>query len=208
MKTYHSVKELFALAEENHCSPGVIACRLESEESGKDFDEVWEKMKKTIPVFRQSIQRGLADTKKSASGLVGGDANTIFMRESRFLSPVCRRACAYAIATAEANAKMFRIVACPTAGSCGIVPAVLAAVAEEENSTLNDVTRALFTAGAIGRITAENASISGGSWRLPGGMRHSGGDGCGCGSGFTPWYDRGNGERYGAGDEKYFGACL
>ena len=161
MKTYHSVKELFALAEENHCSPGVIACRLESEESGKDFDEVWEKMKKTIPVFRQSIQRGLADTKKSASGLVGGDANTIFMRGSRFLSPVCRRACAYAIATAEANAKMFRIVACPTAGSCGIVPAVLAAVAEEENSTLNDVTRALFTAGAIGRITAENASISG-----------------------------------------------
>ena len=120
MKTYHSVKELFALAEENHCSPGVIACRLESEESGKDFDEVWEKMKKTIPVFRQSIQRGLADTKKSASGLVGGDANTIFMRESRFLSPVCRRACAYAIATAEANAKMFRIVACPTAGSCGL----------------------------------------------------------------------------------------
>jgi len=51
MKTYHSVKELFALAEENHCSPGIIACRLESEESGKDFDEVWEKMKKTIPRF-------------------------------------------------------------------------------------------------------------------------------------------------------------
>ena len=91
MKTYHSVKELFALAEENHCSPGVIACRLESEESGKNFDEVWEKMKKTIPVFRQSIQRGLADTKKSASRLVGGDANAIFMRESRFLSPVSWR---------------------------------------------------------------------------------------------------------------------
>lgn len=69
MKTYHSVKELFALAEENHCSPGVIACRLESEESGKDFDEVWEKMKKTIPVFRQSIQRGLADTKNLPADL-------------------------------------------------------------------------------------------------------------------------------------------
>ena len=94
MKIYHSVKELFALAEENHCSPGIIACRLEAEESEKEFDEVWEKMKKTIPIFRQSIQRGLADTKKSASGLVGGDANAIFMRESRFLSPVCRRACA------------------------------------------------------------------------------------------------------------------
>jgi L-serine dehydratase len=89
MKTYHSVKELFALAEENHCSPGVIACRLESEESGKDFDEVWEKMKKTIPVFRQSIQRGLADTKKSASGLVGGDANAIFMVSLELRTKIC-----------------------------------------------------------------------------------------------------------------------
>ena len=70
------------------------------------------------------------------------------MKDGRFLSPVCKRACAYSVATAEANAKMFRIMACPTAGSCGILPAVLAAVAEEENSTLNDVTRALFTAGA------------------------------------------------------------
>ncbi len=161
MKSYHSIRELFALADENHCSPGIIACRMEAEESEKEFDEVWDKMKNTIPVFRQSIQRGLADTKKSASGLVGGDANTLFMKEGRFLSPVCKRACAYAVATAEANAKMFRIVACPTAGSCGILPAVLAAVAEEENSTLNDVTCALFTAGAIGRVVAENASIAG-----------------------------------------------
>ena len=161
MKTYHSVKELFALAEENHCSPGVIACRLESEESGKNFDEVWEKMKKTIPVFRQSIQRGLADTKKSASRLVGGDANAIFMRESRFLSPVCRRACAYAIATAEANAKMFRIVACPTAGSCGIVPAVLAAVAEEENSTLNDVIDAMGRIGRLMPVSLRETSLAG-----------------------------------------------
>ncbi len=160
--------EEYTLLTNHNDVPGIVADvgKILAEEhvnisNMRDFDEVWEKMKKTIPVFRQSIQRGLADTKKSASGLVGGDANTIFMRESRFLSPVCRRACAYAIATAEANAKMFRIVACPTAGSCGIVPAVLAAVAEEENSTLNDVTRALFTAGAIGRITAENASISG-----------------------------------------------
>lgn len=87
---------------------------------------------------------------------------------------------------------MFRIVACPTAGSCGIVPAVLAAVAEEENSTLNDVTRALFGRSHRTDYCGECFDF-GGSWRLPGGMRHSGGDGCGCGSGFTPWYDRGNG---------------
>ena len=161
MKTYHSIKELFSIADENHCSPGEIACRVEAEEHDLSYEGVWEQMKKTSPVFRQAIQRGLADTKKSASGLVGGDANILFMKDGRFLSPVCKRACAYSVATAEANAKMFRIMACPTAGSCGILPAVLAAVAEEENSTLNDVTRALFTAGAIGRIVAEKASIAG-----------------------------------------------
>ena len=81
-------------------------------------------------------------------------------------------------------------------------------MAEEENSTLNDVTRALFTAGAIGRITAENASISG----AVGGCQAE----CGTAAAMAAaaavdllrWYDRGNGERYGAGDEKYFGACL
>lgn len=161
MNTYHSMAELFAAAEKEHCSPGVLACRIEAEESGKNYEEVWERMKNTIPIFRQSIQQGLSDTALSPSGLVGGDANRFFKGKMTFLSPICQRACSYALATAEANAKMYRIVACPTAGSCGILPAVLAAVAEEMNSTMNDMTRALFTAGAIGRIVAEKASIAG-----------------------------------------------
>ena len=158
---YHSLSELFAAAKEAQCSPGELACRVEAEESGKRYEDVWERMKNTIPIFRQAIQQGLSDTALSASGLVGGDANHVFEGKMRFLSPVCQRACAYAIATAEANAKMYRIVACPTAGSCGILPSVLAAVAEEINATMNDMTRALFTAGAIGRVVAEKASIAG-----------------------------------------------
>jgi L-serine dehydratase len=79
----------------------------------------------------------------------------------RFMSPICQKAASYAIATAEANAKMYRIVACPTAGSCGILPAVLSAVGEEVNASMYDFTCALFTAGAIGRVIAEKASIAG-----------------------------------------------
>lgn len=161
MKAYHSIRDFLAMADEAHVAPGILACRKEAEEKDLPFEDIWEKMKKTIPVFQQAIKRGLADTRKSRSGLVGGDAHTLFLSKSRFLSPLCQRACAYAIATAEANAKMFRIVACPTAGSCGIVPAVLAALAEEEKSSLDDVTRALFTAGAIGKVVAENACIAG-----------------------------------------------
>lgn len=158
---YHSMKELFAVADAEKCSPGIIACRVEAEERGKSYEEIWARMKYTIPIFRKSIQKGLSDTSKSASGLVGGDANRLFTGHMRFISPLCQRAASYAIATAEANAKMYRIVACPTAGSCGIVPAVLSAVAEETNASMYDITCALFTAGAIGRVIAEKASIAG-----------------------------------------------
>ena len=161
MKDYHSIRELFEEAEERHCSPGIIACRKEAEQQGIEFDAAWARMKKMIPIFSHAIRRGLADKSKSASGMIGGDANRLCRHEMRFLSPVCRRACAYAIAAAEANAKMYRIVACPTAGSCGIVPAVLGAAGQEIRATEDEYTRALFTAGAVGRIAAENASIAG-----------------------------------------------
>lgn len=74
---YHSMKELFAVADVEKCSPGIIACRVEAEESGKSYEEIWSRMKYTIPIFRESIQKGLSDTQKSASGLVGGDANRL-----------------------------------------------------------------------------------------------------------------------------------
>lgn len=161
MKDYHTIKELFDEADRLHCSPGVLACRVEAAASNVSYEDAWNRMKKTIPVFIHSIRRGLADTAKSPSGMVGGDANAFFRKDMRFLSPLCKRACAYAMAAAEANAKMYCIVACPTAGSCGIVPAVFAAVGEEIHATEDEYTKALFTAGAVGKIAAENASIAG-----------------------------------------------
>ena len=104
MYTYHSLKELFDLADKAECSPGIIACRAEAEESEKSCEEVWNRMKKTIPVFRNAIRQGLSDTGKSASGLVGGDASRLYHGKMRFLSPICQRAASYALATAESNA--------------------------------------------------------------------------------------------------------
>lgn len=161
MKDYHSIEELFAEADRCHCSPGVLACRREAEASDKTYEEVWNRMKGMLPVFEHAIRRGLADRTKSPSGMIGGDANRMYRQKMRFLSPLCQKACAYALAVAEANAKMYRIVACPTAGSCGIVPAVLAAVGEEIHATDDEYTRALFVTGAVGRIVAEKASIAG-----------------------------------------------
>ena len=89
MLTYHTLSEFFAAADAAHCAPGELACRQEAEESGKSFEDVWERMKDMIPIFRQSIQEGLSDTAKSSSGLVGGDANRLFQGKMHFLSPAC-----------------------------------------------------------------------------------------------------------------------
>ena len=161
MKSYHSIQELMALADAEKVSPGIIACRLEAETSGRAYQDVWKQMDETIPVFMKSIRRGLGDHSKSRSGLVGGDARKLYDKEPLLLGPLAKRAAAYAVATAEANAKMMCIVACPTAGSCGIVPAVVAAVGEHVGAKRYDYTRALFTAAGIGHVVAENASIAG-----------------------------------------------
>ena len=68
---------------------------------------------------------------------------------------------ARAIAVAEVNASMGRIVAAPTAGACGVLPGVLLTVQEILKASEEDMVMTLFTAAGIGMIIAERASISG-----------------------------------------------
>ena len=77
-----------------------------------------------------SIQDGIAYTDKTASGMSGGQAAQLNGQSPRFMSEIAYKAMTYAIAVNEANAKMFRIVACPTAGSCGVMPGAVKAVAD------------------------------------------------------------------------------
>ncbi len=67
---------------------------------------------------------------KTASGMSGGQAAQLDGQSPRFMSEIAYKAMTYAIAVNEANAKMFRIVACPTAGSCGVMPGAVKAVAD------------------------------------------------------------------------------
>ena len=86
-------------------------------------------------------------TQRSGSGLVGGDLGG--------------EAIAQAISMAESNACMRRIVAAPTAGSCGVVPAVLLALREKEDYTQHQLLEALYVASGIGAVIAYRAGISG-----------------------------------------------
>ena len=66
-----------------------------------------------------------------------------------------------AMAMSECNAAMGRIVACPTAGSSGIVPAVLLTLQAEKQLSEETVVQALFHVAGVGMVIARNATVSG-----------------------------------------------
>jgi L-serine dehydratase len=100
----------------------------------------------------------------SASGLSGTDGAR-FERYANAGRSVCghllSRMIATALNTAESNACMKRIVAAPTAGSCGVLPSVLIPLYRNGMADSESCLHALFTAAGIGKIIALNASISG-----------------------------------------------
>ena len=114
--------------------------------------------------MRQSLERGLAEPQHSRSGLVQGGAAR--MRQwigqgTPLLAPSFSRMIAAALAVAEVNACMGRVVAAPTAGACGVLPAAIFTVAGERQVDDEAVLRAFFTAGGIGLAIEKLASLSG-----------------------------------------------
>ena len=121
------------------------------------------KMLNTLAVMKEAIATGLDKDMRSSSGMSGGNAfKMMSMIDSGAIEDnIFNRATVYALATAETNACMGKIVAAPTAGASGVLPAVLIAVAEKYGIDDSRVADALFVAGEFGLRIAEEASFSG-----------------------------------------------
>lgn len=137
------------------------AARWQAVADGCPVGAVRERMRLRLTVMRQSIQDGLVPDLRSVSGRVGGQAAKMNAPAHVLRFGMLGKACAYALAVAESNACMGKIVAAPTAGSCGILPGVLLAAQEEIGSSDDVLVDALLTAAAVGRVIALQATISG-----------------------------------------------
>ena len=125
---------------------------------------LFDRMRKNLKVMRESVATGLSSERRSLSGLVGGDAAKVEARRKTGESLVGDQisgAIARALAVAEVNACMGKIVAAPTAGSCGVIPAVLLTIEETRQVSEQELLLALFTAAGVGMIIAERANVSG-----------------------------------------------
>ena len=159
---YRSLATAIAAAEAAGVSLSAIALKAESEDSGRTIADIRSQLKRALDVMRDAIEKGEKGDLFSASGLVGGDAAKLRTGPAGPLAgTVFRDVLQRALAVQEVNAAMGVIVAAPTAGGAGVLPAVLTGIARAKNLDDEKLIDGLACAGLIGAVVAERASLSG-----------------------------------------------
>lgn len=158
---YDTIEDIVRLADRESISFSEVVLRAEIESTDATKEEVLDEIRRRIQIFKESVHDGIADTRKSKSGMSGGQAKQLDERKPVFLSDLTYRALRYAISVNEANAKMFRIVACPTAGACGILPGVMQAVGEVYNCDDNAYINGFLAAAGVGNVVTNQACVAG-----------------------------------------------
>lgn len=148
---FASASELLSLCEQSSCSIAEVMIRREMYLSGNSRREIFANMTQLWHVMQASIEEPLSEVRKSMGGLIGGEGKKVLesLQSKPALLGNASRAVAYALAVLEQNAAMGLIVAAPTAGASGILPACLKAYAESYECTEEKVTEALFVAAAL-----------------------------------------------------------
>lgn len=159
---YKSLAEAIRDAEHKNKTLSQVALEAESADSGRSIDDIRAVLLRALVVMRGAAEQGLVGDLHSASGLVGGDAAKLMASNNGPLSnTLFRDVLARALAVQEVNAAMGVIVAAPTAGGAGVLPAVLTGIASARGIGDDAIVSALATAGLIGAVVAERASLSG-----------------------------------------------
>lgn len=165
MLKYESIHALIEAAEAEHLKISELILKDQAEFMEQPAEELYEKMKKSFEVMREAVEFGQKKDQRSMSGLTGGEGFAMKDYTERTGGGLCgsfmTRAISRALAVAGCNASMGKIVAAPTAGSCGILPGCLVSLYEDRNFDERDIIMSMFTAGAFGMVIARNASIAG-----------------------------------------------
>ncbi len=160
---YNSIADILEQSDKKAFWETVMEADMESRDVSRD--ESRQQMKQMLAAMK-AADRSYEGSRKSSSGLSGGDGKLLeeYNRAGKnlcgdFLGKVMERA----VKMGESNACMKRIVAAPTAGSCGVIPAVLLSYEEYGKVPEDELINALYVAAGIGKVIGENASIAGAS---------------------------------------------
>lgn len=161
---YKDLASLLAEAAEAGVPLWRIVLEEEMRLSELSENEVLLRIDTRLSVMEQSATRALAAPLETVGGLISGFASrhaTYAHDKTGLTGKLANRVMALALSSSEVNASMGCICAAPTAGACGIVPAVLFGLREQYDYTRADLQRALLTASGIGAVITRNATVSG-----------------------------------------------
>lgn len=163
MFEYHTLNDLIKLSADNNLEIWEIIQQADMYENDRSESDSFNMMKEMY-VAMKNADSMYDGTLRSASNKAGGDGGLLHSYNESgknicgsFMGKVMEKA----IKMGESNACMRRIVAAPTAGSCGVLPAVLLSYEEDFDVAEDDIVKAMYVAAGIGKVIAENAFIAG-----------------------------------------------
>lgn len=161
---FKSGRDLLKICKEENLAIWQIMLREEVENFSTSEEEILERNKEILAVMKASADEATKKDVKSVSGIIGGDAKKLYdysQKGDSLLGSDVLEIMALGLSTSEINAAMGKIVAAPTAGAAGIMPAVLTSLQRQKGLDDDTLIKGLLTSGAIGSIIVRNASVSG-----------------------------------------------
>ena len=162
---YHSIADIIRQSEEKSCPFWQIVLQADMEERGVSYETSFATMRHMYQAMKDA-DAGYDPTIHSTSGMAGGAGEKLHVYNAKganLCGGLVGQVMEKAIKMGESNACMHRIVAAPTAGSCGVIPAVFLVVEERLSLPEEKMVEAMFVSAGIGAVIAENASLAGAS---------------------------------------------
>lgn len=160
---FNKIEEILQIASKKNMPFWKVVIDDDMHERNVSFENSFDRMEKMFDAMIEA-DKSYTPELRSQSGLSGGDGEKLEKfrkQENRLIGTFLTMVMEKAVKMGESNACMKRIVAAPTAGSCGVIPAVLITYLEQKNPAKERIVESLFVAAGIGQVIANTASISG-----------------------------------------------
>ncbi|MCL2400798.1 MAG: L-serine ammonia-lyase, iron-sulfur-dependent, subunit alpha [Defluviitaleaceae bacterium] len=164
MIMYNSLQAIIEQAEKENVAISAIILRQTVTDTERSEEDIINQMARNLSVMKEAVAEGCKEGLKSISGLTGDWAFKVksrFEAKQGFCGIFVGEVIYNALAVMHVNACMGRVVAAPTAGSCGILPGCLIALQNHHKLTDRQLIDGLLNASAIGMVIAKNATLSG-----------------------------------------------
>ncbi len=165
MLKYESLAELVNEATKRNIKISELVLHDQAKSMEKSELELYEQMELNFSIMKDSVADGMRKDQRSTSGLTGGEgylmSEYVKRADGGLSGTFMSKAISRALAVAGCNASMGKIVAAPTAGSCGVLPGCLVSLYEDRAFPEKNLVMAMFTAGAVGMVIANRSSLAG-----------------------------------------------